>query len=125
MIGISPVTYPLSSLRATPDLDLINPRILDPLWPRGGCSLSINRTCPAVCTDNDGPVINSEKLSHDPIIIQPVSHHIDFHEVGPEVSRVTTEKTSEINPAPCPDTDSSGPSTGSGCNYLIARQAAL
>lgn len=89
-----PPTSPLSSLRTTPDLELIDPRILDPLWPGNGCPPSIDGTCPAVCADNGDAGIIHEELTDDPTITQFDALHIDIHQIGREGSGVTVNTTS-------------------------------
>ena len=51
----------------TPDLELIDPRILDPLWPGSGGPSFINETCdasnPAACTDDGDKYIKHEEMT--------------------------------------------------------------
>ncbi|KAH8434441.1 uncharacterized protein LDX57_012088 [Aspergillus melleus] len=104
---------PLSSLRITPDLEFIDPRILDPIWPKDDCLHSIDGICPAVCTENGVPRTGSEELRNDPVIIQPV-RHTDFHEALTKVFHTIAESTSANTPAVCPSIHLSSPDIGSG-----------
>ena len=51
----------------TPDLELIDPRILDPLWSGSGGPSFINETCdasnPAACTDDGDKYIIHEEMT--------------------------------------------------------------
>jgi hypothetical protein len=113
--GISAPTSPLSSLRTTPDLELIDPRILDPLWPGNGAPPSIGGTCdasgPAAYVDGDAGIAH-EELTDDPTIVQFDALHIESHQIGHEGSGVTTD-TTPANTSARGDVHSSSPYLGS------------
>ena len=59
----------MSSLRTTPDLELIDPRILDPHRSGNGASTSIDETCgasdPVACSNNGDMSIIHEEMTDD------------------------------------------------------------
>ena len=74
-------TSPLSSLRTTPDLELIDPRILDPHWVGNSTSTAINETCgasdPVACSNNGDMSIIHEEMTDDLAI-----NHLDTLRLG-------------------------------------------
>ena len=69
-------TSPLSSLRTTPDLEVIDPRILDPHWVGNSTSTAIDETCgasnPVACSNNGDMSIIHEEMTDDMAI-----NHLD------------------------------------------------
>lgn len=60
-------TSPLSSLHTTPDLELIDPRILNPHWSGNSTSTAVNKKCdasdPAACSNNGDMSIIHEEMT--------------------------------------------------------------
>lgn len=100
---ISAPTSPLSSLRTTPDLELIDPRILDPLWSGSGGPLFINGTCDAsnhtACADDGGKYIIQE-ITDDLTMSHLDAVHVDNHRLESDGFRVTADTASNTSAAP-------------------------
>jgi len=89
---ISAPSSPLSSLRTTADLELIDPRILDPLWPGNGGPPSIDGTCdasdPAACANNGDKSTIREEMADDPTFSQLDARRINNNRLDQEVPRL-------------------------------------
>lgn len=94
-------TSPLSSLRTTPDLELIDPRILDPVWFGGGEPTGAFDS--AACS-GDGVKSNvHERMADARTISRLDALHIDDHQLERERSEIIADTSSKDLSAPSND----------------------